>query len=460
MRRRSILFCAYALCFVLVLPASGQSNDDVTVYKKRRQAVLEKMPRGGVMILKSAPVAHRNGDVDYEYRQDSDFYYLTGFHEPEAALVLSKNGIFLPDNNMRVNELLFLRERNPRRERWDGYRLGVDAALEALHVQAALPIDQFNNTLDMILRNADSLYIKTNRRGLHEPLTAELDLIRRARERLFEFVVADPGKILVPMRQRKDSHELELLKKAIEITGLAHREAMRSIKPGMFEYELEAVIEYNFKKNGSERAGFPSIVGSGPNSCILHYNTNRRQMQAGDVVVVDIGAEYGMYTADITRTIPVSGKFTDAQRKIYEIVLEAQEAGIAAAIAGAGFRRPYTVAFQKITEGLQRLGILNEESGSGAVRDFLPHGVSHYIGLDVHDVGAYGSLQPGEVITVEPGIYITEELGKKYQLGKEYWNLGVRIEDDILITQEGPVLLSHHAPRKPDEIERLIAGEK
>ena len=263
----------------------------------------------------------------------------------------------------------------------------------------------------------------------------------------------------MPMRQGKDQHELELLKKAIEITCRGHQAAMRTAKPGMFEYQLEANLEQVFHLNGCEREGFPSIIGSGPNSCILHYDTNRRKMQDGEVVVLDIGAEYEMYTADITRTIPVSGKFTKEQKAIYNIVLEAQEAGIAAAVAGAGFRAPNMAAAQKIREGLVRLKLLDENADRRAMRDFLPHGVSHYVGLDVHDVGIYGALKPNEVITIEPGVYISEATGKKYDLPKGYWNVGVRIEDDILITEDGPVHLSKLAPRTVEEIEKAMAGK-
>jgi Xaa-Pro aminopeptidase len=444
-------------CLLFIFCAESFAANDNEIYKKRRTAFLEKMGEKSVAIFKSAQPVLRNGDVYHDPRQDSNFYYLTGFEEP-AVLILSKRGIFLRDSFRRVNELLLLRERNPRRETWDGYMLGVERAEATLGVEAARSIDGFKTYLTAAIRGADTVYVKTGRVDFDSPLNEELDFIRKARERLFDFAVVDPGVFLVPMRQQKDTHELELLKKAIEITGLGHLEAMRTAKPGMFEYQLEANLEHIFQLNGSEREGFPSIVGSGPNSCILHYNTNRREMQDGEVVVVDIGAEYGMYTADITRTIPANGKFTKAQKVIYNIVLTAQEAGIAAAVVGARFRAPNTAAAQKIREGLVRLGFLDENASPRALRDFLPHGVSHYLGLDVHDVGSYGNLQPNEVITVEPGIYISGNVGKKYNLPKEYWHIGVRIEDDILITENGPVLLSHHAPRRPEEIEKVMAG--
>lgn len=448
-----ILFCLWF--------SSIAAQDSPELYKARRKALLNNLGKKNVAIFKAAPVARRNGDVDYEYRQDSDFYYLTGFEEPEAILVLSPRGIYVRDESKFVKEILFLRKRDPRMEVWEGYRLGVERAKSVLGVQAALPIDRFDDYLPALLQNIDTLYIKTKPVGLDEPLSKEMDFIRRARERLYDFAVAHPGKFLNRMREVKDSTELALLQKAIDITCEAHREAMKAARPGMFEYQLEAVIEYIFKKNGSERTGFPSIIGSGPNSCILHYNTNRRQMQDGDMVVIDIGAEYGMYTADITRTIPVNGKFSDAQREIYTIVLEAQNAGIAAAKVGASFWAPAQAAVRKVVEGLIRIGILKGDVETnirnGTYRAFFMHGTSHHIGLDVHDVSSRGPLKANQVITVEPGIYISEATGRKHGVPPKYWNIGVRIEDDILITEEGPKILSKGAPRTIEEIEKLMS---
>lgn len=448
------------ILMVVLLAGSLSAQNHVDLYKQRRQAVLDKLGRNSVAIFKAAPVARRNGDVDYEYRQDSDFYYLTGFDEPEAILVLSPRGIYVRDESRFVKELLFLRERNPQREIWEGYRLGVERAKAVLGIEAALPIDSFEDYLQFLFASVDTLYIKTSRVGLDDPLSPEMELIKRARERLYDFTVQNPAPFLIPMRQRKDSVEVALLKKAIDITCKAHREAMKVCRPGMYEYQLEATIEYVFKNEGSERPGFPSIVGSGPNSCILHYSSNRRQMQDGDLVVIDIGAEYGMYTADVTRTIPVNGKFTKAQREIYSIVLEAQNAGIAECRVGNDFGAPGRAAIRKVVEGLVRLGILKGDVDTlirnRGYRAFLMHGISHYIGLDVHDVGTRQPFQENDIITVEPGIYISEETAKQYGLPREYWNLGVRIEDDVLITRNGPVVLSASAPRTIEDIEKLM----
>jgi len=255
---------------------------------------------------------------------------------------------------------------------------------------------------------------------------------------------------LSDLRAIKTDEEMGPLRRAIDVTAAAQREAMRSIEPGMAEYEVEALIEYVFARNGSEAPGFASIVGSGENATVLHYETNRRRMEAGDLVVMDIGAEVHGYSADVTRTVPVDGTFSDEQRTIYELVLRAQEAGIEATRAGRGFRDPHQAAAQVIVEGLTALGLIDDPSG---VRRFFMHGTSHYLGLDVHDVGSYGALRPGEVITVEPGIYIApaEDVDPKW------WNIGVRIEDDVLVTDGDPVVLSAGAPRDVAAIEALMA---
>ncbi len=266
-------------------------------------------------------------------------------------------------------------------------------------------------------------------------------------------VYADGGtlrRILTELRMVKTDEELILMQKAIDITTAAHREAIKSIEPGMYEYEVEALIEYVFRRNGSEYPGFPSIIGSGENSTILHYESNRRRMEAGDLVVMDIGAEYHGYSADVTRTVPVSGTFSDEQRKIYELVLAAQDAGIAATRVGNAFSDPHRAALEVVTKGLIEYGIISDP---GQVRRFFNHGTSHYLGLSVHDVGTGGPLVLGTVITVEPGVYIRPA----DDVHERWWNIGVRIEDDILVTEGDPVNMSVGAPRTVVEIESLMA---
>jgi Xaa-Pro aminopeptidase len=256
-------------------------------------------------------------------------------------------------------------------------------------------------------------------------------------------------------RTTKTEEELALLRRAIDITADAHREVMRQVRPGWAEYQIEALVEYTFKRNGSEYPGFPSIVGSGENSTILHYETNRRTTEPADVVVIDIGAEYHGYTADVTRTIPLSGRYSPEQRAIYEVVYAAQEAGIRASRAGNDFRAPHNAAAQVLAEGLARLGLISSPNDMAGLRRFFMHGTSHYLGLDVHDVGNYGPLTTGTVITVEPGIYIAAA----DDIDPKWWNIGVRIEDDVLITDGDPIILSAAAPRQIDEVEALMQAK-
>lgn len=450
-----------SLSIALLLSVQLASAQPPSEFRQRREKFLATMARRSAAVFRSNEVYRRNGDVDYEYRQDSNFYYLTGFTEPEAALILAPApGLYVRDESKFVKEILFVQPSDPRMEAWTGKRLGVEGAKKKLGFEAVLPISQFETYLGRLLGRIDTLYFDAGRVGLDAPLNRSLELLKRARERLYDFKVINPNAALARMRVIKSPEELKLIRKAVDITSAGHRELMRRARPGMYEYELEAIVEYEFRRRGSERLGFPSIVGSGPNSTILHYEENSRKTEPGDMVVVDIGAEYRMYTADITRTIPISGKFNKAQRQIYSIVLRAQQAGIDAVKPGAGFRAPGQAATKEIVKGLIELGLLKgsleENLKSRAYRKYFMHGVSHYVGLDVHDVGMYGSLEPGMVITVEPGIYISEAVGKENGVDPRFWNIGVRIEDDVLVTETGHEVLSATAPKKIDEIEALM----
>lgn len=449
------------LFLVISFFASSSFPQSPAEWQRHRLECLRHLGPQSAAIFAAAEVYNRNGDVEHEYRQSSNFYYLSGCPEPESRLILSAAGIALPGDTARYHEILFVQPRDPRTEVWNGQRLGADGARTTLGIAAALTLDQFDNLAQQALQGIDTLFVET-RRLAKEDIAAEVGkYLKLPAERLTTLIFAHAGKILAPLRTVKSSEELQALRKAIDITCAAHREVMRSARSGMFEYELEALLEYVFRKNGSERLGFPSIVGSGPNSCILHYETNNRQTQNGEVVVLDIGAEYAMYTADVTRTIPINGKFSKEQAEIYNIVLAAQEAGIAATRPGAKFGEPGAAALRVVVEGLVKLGLLqgnvDEIIKTQAHRAFLMHGISHYIGLDVHDVGTYGMLAPGQVITVEPGIYISEATGKAKGIDPKYWNIGVRIEDDVLVTAEGNELLSASAPRTIQDIEALMA---
>jgi Xaa-Pro aminopeptidase len=416
-------------------------------HQDRRARVMEALPTDAVAVFFSSPERIRERNVHYRYRQDSDLYYLTGTHEPESVLLLVPGGVEVDGRTVR--EMLFVPPRNAHREMWDGRLFGPERARDVLGVEMALPNDRFAEVAGEALQG---------RRLFHLPLPRGVESGSRLEGQIATVHAHREGAdgrqlrgLLTEMRMVKEPEELVLLGRAIDITAEAHSEVMRTIRPGMHEYEVEALIEYVFRRNGAAYAGFPSIVASGENSVILHYNTNRRRMHDGDVVVIDIGAEYHGYSADVTRTIPVNGRFSPEQRAIYEIVLAAQEAGIAEARAGNAFQAPGRAASRVVAEGLRALGLIEDDGGA---RRFFPHGTSHYLGLYVHDVGTGGPLEPGVVITVEPGIYIPAA----DDIDPRWWHIGVRIEDDILITDGDPVNLSASAPRTVAEIEALMGG--
>ncbi len=490
-------------------------------HQSRRAAVLEALPADAVAFFFSAPVQTRDNDVEFEYRQDSDLYYLTGTHEPGSVLVLAPGG--LPIDGETVTEVLLVPPRNPMSETWEGRLYGAERAQTQLSLQKAVSNERFEEILGTLAgrddvrflhlplpgdvdpgselgrqiaaftRHADVLSYEGDGRtqmGLRFILTMddpqrfaqikgymagrfnvdalETPILRDAvrafldattfedwvawRRDHIDNAYADGAtlrRVLDALRMVKTDEELALLQRAVDITVAAHREAFRSIEPGMREYEVEALIEYVFRRNGAEYPGFPSIVGSGENAVILHYNTNRRRMQDGDLVVMDIGAEYRGYSADVTRTAPVNGTFSPEQATIYELVLTAQEAGIAAAQAGKSFQAPHQAAWITIANGLRELGLIQEDV---EVRRFFMHGTSHYLGLSVHDVGTGDALVPGTVLTVEPGLYIAPAP----DVDPKWWNIGVRIEDDVLVTDGDPVVMSAGAPRTVAEIEALM----
>jgi Xaa-Pro aminopeptidase len=452
----------FFLAVAIFLSSFSAFSQTPAEWQTHRAEFVRRLGEKSVAIFKANPEYLRNGDVEYDYRQGSNFYYLTGMPEKEARLILAPGGLNVRELGRRVKEILFVMPRNPLAETWEGIRLGPQGAKEQLGFEAAFTNDRFEEFAERVLARADTVYMETEAAGLNEPLNEALDFVKRARERFPNLIIADPRRILHPMREVKSEGEIALLRKAIDITCAGHREVMRAAKAGMREYELQAVLEYVFTQSGSERLGFPSIVGSGPNSCILHYRAGKRAINNGEVIVIDIGAEYGMYTADVTRTIPVSGKFTKEQAAIYQIVYDAQEAAFQKIKPGAAMREPHETSAAVVTEGLLKLGILQgtveENLRSRAYADFFLHGSNHYIGLDVHDVGTYGPMKPGVVFTVEPGIYISEATAQKYGLDKKYVNIGVRIEDDVLVTATGYELLSASAPRAIAEIEALMAS--
>ncbi len=424
-------------------------------HKSRRDELRNKMAPHSAALFIAAPEKNRSNDVNYEYHQDPNFYYLTGHVQPDAALLITKEPITV--EGISTNEVIFVQNKDLSREIWTGVRLGTEGAKSILKFPAALSIDTLNDFLKPILSYIDTLYFtSTDPKKISDPITditfdVTADFRNIVTEKYPLLHMGSLQKQLAEMRSIKQDEELVLLRKAIKISNEAHNEIIHTAKPGWTEYQMQALGEYVFTKNGCEYTGYPCIVGSGNNSTILHYETNRRKTESGDFIEMDIGGEYHGYTADITRSFPINGKFSKEQRLIYDLVLEAQDSGIAEAKVGNIFKAPHIAAVSVITRGLLKLGIISKPED---YKKYFMHGTSHYLGLDVHDAGTYGLLRDREVITVEPGIYISEGS----PCDKKWWKIGCRIEDDILISSKGPEILSHFSPRKPEEIEKLMSA--
>lgn len=461
MRHKILLVSGIVLTFFF-----AQAQKKVSLYdadylskefhKGRRDALRAQLPDSSIAIFFAAPEKIRSNDVEYEYKQDPDFDYLTGLNETNSLLVIFKD---MQDiEGEAVNEMLFIQDKNVFAERWTGRRLGPDSAKVKLGFQVVKNSSDFADYKLNFTRFKTVLYQDkfsdvqddTEDRGDLASLLKHFKLkleVTGAKTNLNDLTV-----IMAGLRENKLPDEIVLMRKVIKMSCDAHKEVMKALEPGYTEYQAQAVAEFIFKKNGSEYPGYPTISGGCENSCILHYTTNRRKLQKGDLLLLDAGAEYHGYSADITRTIPVSGKFTAEQKLIYNIVLDAQKAGIKMCRNGNNFRDPHEAAQKIIEQRLIELGIIKEPKE--AFKYFF-HGTSHYLGLDVHDAGLYGKLSPGNIITVEPGIYIP--VGS--DCDPKWWNIGVRIEDDILITSGDPEVLSSFAPKTVEEIEALMKQE-
>lgn len=478
---KSITHLFFAFFFILVstaqegIPADYLTSD---FHKSRREAVRKKMPNNSVAVFFANAMRNRANDVDYIYHQDPDFYYLTGYKEPHAVLVIFSDEQTNSEGKT-YNEILYVQEKNVMWESYTGRRLGIEGTKDELgfevvfngkdFLESGIDYSSFDKVLfkdfkddyrDSKRSKADLFsliesfkiqtgYYLSEDDSTNESLRNELNLEGKLPSKKAKL---DPKSVLTFMaelRQIKTEEELVLLTKAIRISVQGQIEVMKAMKPNMSETEIQGIHEFVYKKYGSEYEGYPSIVGAGNNGCILHYIENNKMKIENDLVLMDVGAEYHGYTADVTRTIPANGKFSKEQKIIYDIVYEAQSAGIAASQVGNSFQDPGKAARKVINEGLIKLGIVTKER---EVRRYFNHGTSHYLGLDVHDSGLYGALEPNMVITVEPGIYIP----KGSPCDEKWWGIAVRIEDDILITDNGPVNLSADAPRRSDEIEALM----
>ncbi|MBD2455328.1 aminopeptidase P N-terminal domain-containing protein [Nostoc sp. FACHB-87] len=433
-------------------------------YRQRREQLMAKIGNG-TAIFRSAPMAVMHNDVEYAYRQDSDFFYLTGFNEAQAVAVLTPNH---PEHRF----VLFVQPKDREKEVWSGYRCGVDAAKEIYGADAAYPINELDEKLPQYLEKSDRIYYHLGRdRKFNEKVLAHYQSLLRTypKRGTGPIAIEDTCTVLHSMRLIKTETELEMMRQAAAIAIEAHNQAMAITKPGRYEYEIQAEIEWLFRHRGAMGPAYPSIVASGVNACVLHYIENNRQMQDGELLLIDAGCAYNYYNSDITRTFPVGGKFTPEQKTLYEIVLEAQKQAIAQVKPGNTFKAVHDTAVRVLTAGLIDLGILQGELDKiieeEKYKPYYMHRTSHWLGLDVHDVGVYQHgddkpqiLQPGQVLTVEPGLYIvpdTKLAEDQPQTHPRWIGIGIRIEDDVLVTPTGHEVLTAGVPKEIDEIERV-----
>ena len=451
-----------------------QSMNKTNIYQQRRDALAKQMlskTGGGIAVISTAPELARNRDSEFPYRHDSDFFYLCGFEEPGATLVLKVA------SNGGLETHLFCKPKDPEREIWDGIRLGPEAAPEILGVEFAHSNQTLDQKLSELLADQEAIYIR-----LAESAEADRRLrhwMKQVRGQARSGInppsqLHDVETLIHEMRLFKDAPEIDIMRKAAAISARAHVRAMQICKPGMREYQLEAELLHEFRNSGAQSVAYNSIVAGGENSCILHYRAGATELRSGELCLIDAGCELDGYASDITRTFPVNGKFTGPQRALYDITLAAQEAAVAMTKPGNTFMQPHEAAVRVLTQGLldekllklAELGSLENAIESGAYRRFYMHRTSHWLGMDVHDVGSYREpidnpskedkpwriLQSGMVITVEPGLYIRPA----DDIDDAYWNIGIRIEDDAVINNSGCELISRGVPVKADEIEALM----
>lgn len=429
-------------------------------FARRRANLAAEMAPNSIAILPSASVQIRNRDADYPYRQDSDFYYLTGFDEPESVMVLMPG-------RAHGDYVLFCRERDRAREIWDGYRLGPEGVCAELAVDDAFPISDIDDILPGLIEGRDRIYYSLGRdQPFDQRIMSWVNTIR-ARVRSG---ATPPGELinldhlLHDLRLIKSAAEIRIMKQAARIAAEGHIKAMKASAPGVYEYQLEAELVHHFMISGARHQAYNAIVGSGPNACILHYNDNNRAMKDGELVLIDAGAELEYYASDITRTFPVNGRFNEAQKAIYELVLNAQLTAIETIKPGNHWNAPHEASVRVIVRGLVELGLLEGDVESliesDAHKAFYMHRIGHWLGMDVHDVGDYKIegqwrlLEPGMVMTVEPGIYIAPD---DDSVAKKWRGIGVRIEDDVLVTKTGADILSEGVPKTVADIEALMS---
>jgi Xaa-Pro aminopeptidase len=423
--------------------SNALNSQSAEEFRNRRKEVINKMEPGSVMIIRTYQMS---GMFDYS-RYGGNFYYLSGIDEPICTLILFSNDFQIPLTlSTGSKEVLFIRPVNSGRVNWDAQTIGLEGARSKYGIEDSRPYSEAPEFIGRLLaQNLKNVYMDVERSSsINAPLSGDEQLIKMARDHGATFTILSPGALLNSMFSKKSASEIELMRKVVNITAEAQREALRSLKPGLFEYQLDAIIKYVFSVNGSGSVAFPAIIGSGINSVVLHWMENSRKMEEGDIVVVDCGAEKDMYTADITRTYPVSGKYSDRQKAIYEIVLKANEEAIRMVAPGVKMADVSLKADSVLADGMVRIGLIKDKSD---FKKYYYHGLSHHIGLKNAYGGLAQVLEPGMIITIEPGIYVREE------------KTGVRIEDDVLVTTTGYEVLSKNAPKQIPEIEKLMKEE-
>ena len=429
-----------------------------SIFTERRQRLGANLPPNAAIVIAGASTQYRNADSSYAFRQDSNFWYLTGFNEAEATLVV------LTDNSKTAKSIAFVPEKDKLKEIWDGYRAGPEGAVKDHGFDEAYNNSEINDQLPKLLKGRDRVFYPVGKNaGLDQNIIEWIKTAKSKDRHSSAIDIADATSKVGNQRLIKDAHEIDLMKKACRISAESHVEAMKFVKPGMTEQEMEAFYLYEFAKRGGRFSAYTPIVAGGENACVLHYVENSKPLLDGDLLLVDAGCEYDFYASDITRTFPVSGKFTDAQLAIYEVVLEAESKAIAAVSVNNNVMDAQIISEKVVTQGLIDLGILkgslDDLHAKGAFKEFYMHKIGHWLGIDVHDAGDYMEdnqfmqFKPGMVTTIEPGIYIPSSAN----VDDKWKGIGIRIEDDILVTPDGNENLTEFVPSDPKEIEALMA---
>ncbi|TDP01106.1 aminopeptidase P N-terminal domain-containing protein [Marinomonas balearica] len=426
-------------------------------YRARRQTLMSSLPDNTLLIVRTGSLCTRNNDCDYEFRPHSSFYYLTGFPEPEAYLIIDSSG----------EATLATLPKDPEKEQWDGFRYGVQGAIESFGVENAIELDELEEFVALKLDGKENIAFLFEDEFLRDQAYSWIDTLRgKARMGVVApSNIIDVTDSINELRLRKDQEEVAVMEAAAQISVKAHIQAMKTVTPGMTEGELEAELNYVFMKNGARTPAYNNIVASGSNACVLHYIKNDERIEDGDLILIDAGCELGCYASDITRTFPANGKFSEPQAKLYQLVLDAYYAGLKELQVDRPYEACHNAAVLTLTEGLVELGLLegsvDELIESKAYRDFYMHNTGHWLGLDVHDCGRYKVdgksrlLEEGMVLTIEPGLYVSKD---NHNVDEKWRGIGIRIEDDVLIQASGPYVLTHGLAKEIDEIEALMAN--